>query len=170
MRLPPERKVVGDVEDVITLEVGQVPLEQVEVLIEVVDEPERLGHEMDGPDAAGCDGPGAVGDLIVDVGGGHHRLVSFDTGLILDAIENSLTTLPEDSAVSFSVLVALVFSGLARDSSSHPKTSVVWNSEDVFSPQLLQKLRGFSSLLADSCLNDRQITLGWGLDVRFVNP
>jgi hypothetical protein len=88
----------------------------------------------------------------VDVGGGHHRLVSFDTGLILDAIEDSLTTFAEDSAVSFSGLVALVFSGLAGDSSSHSKTSVVWNSEDMFSPQLLQIFWGFSSFLSDFCL------------------
>jgi hypothetical protein len=72
----------------------------------------------------------------------------------------SLTTFPEDSAVSFSGLVALVFPGFARDSSSHSKTSVVWNSEDVFSPLLFQKLRGFSSFLLDSCLDELQITLG----------
>jgi len=37
---------------VVALEVGQVPLEQVEVLVDVVGEPELLGHEVDGPDAA----------------------------------------------------------------------------------------------------------------------
>jgi hypothetical protein len=96
----------------------------------------------------------------MDVGGGHHGLIAFGSGTVLDAIEDSLATLPEDSAAPFSGLVALVFLGLAGDSSSHSKTSVVWNIEDVFLPQLLQKLRGFSSFLLDSCLDGSQITLG----------
>jgi hypothetical protein len=53
------------------------------------DQPELQGHEMDGPDAAGRDGPSPIGDLVVDVGGGHHRLMAFHTGLILDAAEDS---------------------------------------------------------------------------------
>ena len=51
--------------------------------------PSLPGQEVDGPDAAGCDGPGPVGDLVVDVGGGHHRLMTFDAGLILDPAEDS---------------------------------------------------------------------------------
>jgi hypothetical protein len=96
----------------------------------------------------------------MDVGGGHDGLMALWSGAVFDAIEDTLATLAEDPAVSFSGLVALVFLGLARDSSSHSKTSVVWNSEDVLSPLLLQKLRGFSSFLADSCLAGLQITLG----------
>jgi hypothetical protein len=96
----------------------------------------------------------------MDVGRGQHGLIAFGAGAVLDAIEDSLATFAEDSAVPFTGLVALVFSGLAGDSSSHSKTSVVWNSEDVFLPQLFQNLRGLSSFLADSCLNGRQITLG----------
>jgi hypothetical protein len=96
----------------------------------------------------------------MNVGGGDHGLIAFGAGAVFDAIEDSLTTFPEDSSVSFSGLVALVFPGFARDSSSHSKTSVVWNSEDVFLPLLFQKLRGFSSFLPESCLDGLQITLG----------
>src|SRR6476659_2671934 len=60
-----------------------------EVLIDVVDQPEFLGQEVDGPNPARCDGPGPIGDLVVDIGGGHHRLMMFDTGLILDPAEDS---------------------------------------------------------------------------------
>ena len=78
------QEVVGDVQDVVALEVRQVPLEQVEVLVDVPDQAELPGQEMDGPDAAGGDGPGPIGDLVVDIGGGHHRLMPLDAGLILD--------------------------------------------------------------------------------------
>jgi hypothetical protein len=96
----------------------------------------------------------------MDVGGSHHGLIAFGTGAVLDAMEDSLATFPEDSAVAFSGLVAVVLSGLAGDSRSHSKTSVFWNSEDVFLPRLFQNLRGFSSILPDSCLDGLQITLG----------
>ena len=85
----PGQEVVGDVQDVVALEVGQVPLEQVEVVIDVVNQPELLGQEMDGPDASGCDRPHFLGDLVADVGGGHHRLTVFDARPILDAAEDS---------------------------------------------------------------------------------
>ena len=37
----------------------------------------------------GCEASHPVGDLVVDVGGGHHRPVAFDAGLVLDAAEDS---------------------------------------------------------------------------------
>ena len=80
----PGQEVVGDVQDVVALVVRQVPLEQVKVLIDVPHQPELLRQEVDGPDAAGCDAPDLLGHLVVDVGGGHHRLTPLDAGLILD--------------------------------------------------------------------------------------
>ena len=35
-----------------------MPLQEVEVLVDVLDQPELPGQEVDGPDAAGCDAPG----------------------------------------------------------------------------------------------------------------
>ena len=64
--------VVGDVEDVVGLVVGQVELEQVQALVDGVDEAELAGQGVDGADAAVGDAAGAVGDLVVDVGGGEH--------------------------------------------------------------------------------------------------
>src|SRR6185312_10241297 len=83
------QEVVGDVQDVVALEVRQVPLEQVEVLIDVPDQSEFPGQEVDGPDAAGRNAPDLLADLVVDVGGGHHRLVAFHTGFVLDPAEDS---------------------------------------------------------------------------------
>ena len=87
----------------------------------------------------------AIGEFVVDVAGGHHRLFAFGSGAILDAIEDSPLAFIEDSAVAFPGLLAVAFSGLLGDSSSHSKASVVWNSEDVFLTPLFQILRGFSS-------------------------
>jgi hypothetical protein len=132
----------------------------VKIAVDVTDQAGLASHQKHCADSAGTEAVDPSGQLIMDVGGGHHGLMAFGSGTVRDAIEDSLATLSEDSAISFSGLVALVFSGLPRDSSSHSKTSVVWNIEDVFLPQLLQNLRRFSSFLPDSCLDELQITLG----------
>jgi hypothetical protein len=51
--LPPGQEVVGDIQDVVALEVRQVPLEQVEVPVDVLDQSQLPGQEVDRPDAAG---------------------------------------------------------------------------------------------------------------------
>jgi hypothetical protein len=71
----------------------------------------------------------------MDIGGGHHGLITFRTGPILNAFENPSLAVAEDSAVPFSGLLAVAFSGFLRESSSHSKTSVDWDLEDVFVPQ-----------------------------------
>jgi hypothetical protein len=104
----------------------------------------------------------------MDVGGGHHGLVAFWTRSIGDPVEDSQLALVEDSAVAFSRLATVPFPGLStvafsrflEDSSTHSKTSVVWNSEDVFLPPLFQDLQGFSSYFSDSVRLLFFITLG----------
>ena len=51
------QEVVGDVQDVVALVIRQVPLQQVEALVDVVDQSDLLGQQVDGPDATGGDGP-----------------------------------------------------------------------------------------------------------------
>ena len=55
-----------------------------------------------GADAAGGEALDAIGQFVVDVGGGHHGLFAFGPGSILDAIENSPLAFAEESAVPFS--------------------------------------------------------------------
>ena len=86
--------------------------EEMEVVVEVLDEMKFLSHEVDGPDATGGNGFGAVGDFIVDVGGGHHGLMTFHTGLIFDAAGNTTLACGE----------------LSADSGVHSKTS--WRRMD----------------------------------------
>jgi hypothetical protein len=96
----------------------------------------------------------------MDVAGGEHGLVAFRSGTVLDAVEDALAAFAELSAVAFARCIAVAFSGLPGERSSHSKASVVWNSEDVFAPLLFQNLRGFSSFFSDFELFSLQITLG----------
>ena len=46
------QEVVGDVQHVVGFVVGQMPLEQVEVVVDVADQPGPAGQQVDGADAA----------------------------------------------------------------------------------------------------------------------
>jgi hypothetical protein len=115
---------------------------------------------MHGADAASGKALDTVGEFVVDVVGGHHRLIAFGSGAVRDAIEEPLPTLTESSAVAFPGFLGVAFSGFLGDSSSHSKASEGWNSEDVFSPLLFQILRGFSSFFRTIWLKKKNITLG----------
>src|SRR5690606_1203176 len=79
------QEVVGDVQHMIALVVRQVACQEVEGPVAVRGQADFAGQQVDGPDAAGCDAPDLLGDLVADVGGGHHRLRTFDAGLMLQA-------------------------------------------------------------------------------------
>ena len=91
---------------------------------------EFLGHEVDGPDAPGGDGSGAVSDLVMNVGGRHHGLMLFHTGLIFDGRR---------------AILRLRGGELSVDSGVHSKTSWRRMSEGGEVPQLFAQTRGFSS-------------------------
>ena len=75
------QEVVGDVQDVVALVVRQVPLEQVEVPVDALDQSQLPGQEMDGPDAATGNSAGLVRHLVVNVAGS--ELWSEGEGIIL---------------------------------------------------------------------------------------
>jgi hypothetical protein len=68
--------VVGEVEDVIGLVVGQVELEEDQAPVDGVDEAELAGQGVNGTDAPVGDAAVAVADLETDVGGGEHRALA----------------------------------------------------------------------------------------------
>jgi hypothetical protein len=118
-----------------------VPLPEVEVPVDVPNQSDLSGPEVDGPDAAGCDAPDLLSDLGVDVGGGHHRLGALDPGLVLQSAEDS----------------SLASGELAMDTGVHSKTSWRRRVEERESPRLFAKTRGFSSLLASKSLGLRLV-------------
>ena len=80
------QEVVGDVQDVVALVVGQMSLQEVELLARCPRiRPSFLARRWMGADAARRDAPDLLGDLVVDVGGGDHRLGPLDAGPVLDA-------------------------------------------------------------------------------------
>ena len=70
------QQVVGDVEHVVAVVVGQVDLQQAEVAVDGLVKSELADQQVHGPDAAGGRGPRAIGDFVMDVRGGHDGLVA----------------------------------------------------------------------------------------------
>jgi hypothetical protein len=64
--------IVGEVEDVIRLMVGQVKLEQVQAAIDGLGQAELTHQEVHGTDATVADAAAAVADFVVDVVGSEH--------------------------------------------------------------------------------------------------
>src|SRR3954453_11299798 len=121
-------------------------LEETEVVVDVADQAGPARQQEHGTDAARAEPLDPIGELVVDVARGDHRLFAFRFGRVLDAVEDSLLAITETFAVALSRLLAIAFSGLLGESGSHSKTSEVWNSEDLNLTQLFHKLRGFSSI------------------------
>jgi hypothetical protein len=123
---------------------------------------------LEGPQGSGRPDPDAtwgealdpIGQFVMDVAGGHHAAVTFWSGPILDAFEDSPPAFAENPAVALLGGLELAVSGLLGDSGSHSKAAVVRDNEDVFLPPLFQKLRGFSSSFPGFCPTLRKITLG----------
>ena len=107
-------EVEGDVQDMVGFVIGQMPLEQMEIAVDVArSSPILLSQQEHGADAAGGEAADAIGQFVVDVGGGHHGLVAFGAGSIRDAVQDSPLAFAEESAVAFSrLLTALRLSDL----------------------------------------------------------
>jgi hypothetical protein len=69
-------RVVGEVQDVVGLVVGEVELEQVEPLVDGFREAELADQQLDGADATAGDCLGFVGDLVLNISGGAGRLAA----------------------------------------------------------------------------------------------
>jgi hypothetical protein len=135
----------GDVQDMVGFVIGEMPLEDMEVVVDVADQTSPARQEEHGADAARGEALNAIGEFVVDVVGGNHWPFALRSGPVLDAIEDPLPALTESSAVAFPGSLGVAFSGFLGDSRSHSKAPEGWNSEDVFSPPLFQILQGFSS-------------------------
>ena len=95
---------------------GQMPLEEMEIAVDIADQPGPASQQVDGTDSASGETLDAVRQFVVDVGSGHHGLFAFWSGAILDAIEDSPLAFVEDSAIAFSRLLIVAFSDLLGDS------------------------------------------------------
>ncbi len=123
------QQVVGDREHVVGIVVGQMNLQQAEVAIDGLVQPEPLAQQMDGPDAAigGC--PHALSEFVVDVRGGHDRPVASSVVIFVQPPRDP----PLASFDPFSYL------------GTHSKTSLLRNWGRCSHPQYVGKHRRFSS-------------------------
>src|SRR5208283_1795613 len=152
--------VIGDIQDMVGLVIGQMPFEEMEIAVDIADQPGPASQQVEGADSASGKTLNAVRQFVVDVGSGHHGLFAFWSGVILDAIEDPPLAFVENSAIAFTRLLTVAFSGLSGDSMTHSKASVGWNSEEVFLSPLFHNLRGFSSFFQNFNQVDLYITLG----------
>jgi hypothetical protein len=79
-------EIQGDVEDVVGFVVGQVPLEEVEFAIDLLNEPDLLGREEEGADAAGTEPAAATGVFVRDIAGGHHGYRPLRAGRVVEPL------------------------------------------------------------------------------------
>ena len=138
-------EVEGDVEDVVGLEIGEVALQQVEVVVDGGDQPSALSEQEHGADATGDEALDALAQFVVDVGGGDHGRLALGLGARGDAVEEAAPPLLQDPAVALLGLGALESGGLGRDNDHHSKPSEGWEDADLTHPAFFQDLRGFSS-------------------------
>jgi hypothetical protein len=81
--------VVGQVEDVIGFVVGQMDLEQVQLIVDGIDEADPSRQQMDGADAAVRQAACAIGDLVMNVGGSEHGMVQVAEPFFVESAFNS---------------------------------------------------------------------------------
>ena len=138
-------EIQGDVEDVVGFVVGQVPLEEVEVAVDVLDELDLLGQEEEGADAAGTEPAAPTGVFVVDIAGGHHGYRPLRAGRVVEPFLDPPLPLLEESL--------LACRSLFSESGAHSKAPLSWNGEDVNLPPLFQDHAGFSSFFSRSAPN-----------------
>ena len=123
------QQVVGDVQHVVRLVVGEVDLQQLDVLVDQLVEPQFPYQEVHGPDSAVGGREDAISDLVVDVRGGHH-------GPTTPAIVVPVQPPRDPPLASFD---PFSYRGV------HSKTSVLRNWESCRHSQYVRKRRRFSS-------------------------
>ena len=124
----PGQQVVGDVQHVVGLVVGQMDLEQFQVTVDRLIEPELTDQQVDSSDAAMGGRSRAITDVVVDVRGGHDRPVGSPVIVLVQALCDPPLALSATVRIgtSLSAVVGLVCRGLGttREASSGDRARV----------------------------------------------
>jgi hypothetical protein len=140
-----DQDVESDVQDMVGLVIGEMPLEHMDHVINIADQARPLSQQQHGADAASAKALNTLTQLVVDVAGRDHGLVAFGAGAIRNAVEDSPPASPQEPAKAFIALAAIALRDFFRDNHHHSKPSVAWKNEDIPQPPLFQDLRAFSS-------------------------
>src|SRR4029453_813799 len=125
--------IVREVQDVITLVIGQVDLEQVEGLVDLFHQTHPLRQGVNGSQTSATHGPGSLGHFVVQITTTQHRLDLLAPVSRLKAPLDSGLAITEDSGIA----------------SIHSKCSLhglVWFLTNSFQP-MLTGISSFSSLI-----------------------
>ena len=132
------QEVQGDVQDMIGLVVGEMALEQMQVVIDVGNQSGPACQQEHSADATWAQPLDPITQLVMNVVGGDHGLLALGTGAVFDAAEDS----------------PLASSQCVQDMRFHSKASVAWPNDDMRPPPLLPNHRGFSSFFRPMALQD----------------
>src|SRR5262249_53906235 len=137
--------VEGDVQDVVGLEIGEVALQEVEVVVDGGDQAGAPGDQEQGAQGAGGQALDPLTQLVVDVGGGDHGRLALGRGARGDAVEEPLPAPLQELAVALPGPGALETGELGRENGHHSKPSEGWWHADLSHPAFFEDLRGVSS-------------------------
>src|SRR5262249_43910084 len=145
----------GEVQDMVGFVVGEMNLEEMEVVVNRGDQAGPPRQQEHGPDAAWGQSLDALTQLVMDIGGGDHGDFAFGSGLRGDAVEDSPPSSSQERARALFGLGALASGSRPRENHAHSKPSVAWTNVGLLPPAFLQDLGGFSSFswaLGPGCL------------------
>src|SRR5439155_3057418 len=113
--------VESEVQDMVGLVIGEMTFEQMELVVDGADQAGLVSQEQHGADAASGEAGDALAQLVVDVAGGDHALVTLRLGEMDQSFENSPLPLPQEPAIAYSELFPLAFSLRLPDNNDHSK-------------------------------------------------
>src|SRR6516165_4557746 len=90
----------GDVQDMVGFVVRLMPLEQLKIAVDILDEIDFLSQEEDSTDAAGTEATDAISMFVVDIGRRHHGYRPLGTGRIVESFLNSPSPFLEESLLA----------------------------------------------------------------------
>jgi hypothetical protein len=134
--------VVGDSENVIGVVIGQVDLEEAELLVEGFVQAPVFNEPMDRPEAAAGDSAGALGNLVMDIAGGEDGLEGEGVPAFVEAALDS----------------ALAFLEPAGENGTHLKSSFVsgdWEAATSSNTGKRRRISSFSDKIAVGVGNPR---------------
>ena len=134
--------VEGDVQDVVGFVIRKMDLKEVKIGVDVADQADPVPGAAWAPMPPAAESLNAIGQFVLDVGGGHHGYGPLRSRQIRETLVNS----------SSPFLNASLIAGRAffSESSTHSKASLSWDSENVILSTLFHKRRRFSSFFLGS--------------------
>src|SRR5262249_53748146 len=123
--------VEGEVQDMVGFVVGEMDLQELDVVVDGGDQAGPLGQQEHGPDAARGQTLDTLAEFVVDVAGGDHGVFPLGSGSMGDALAQPPLPLLEEPSLAFTAFAPLASWGLPREKNCHSKPSGTWTNADL---------------------------------------